>query len=73
MTYRCILKDRLKAAGLSQNQLAMRIGMSSSAISRLTKQNRSGSIETWLEIARILGCTVDDLFVKNDVFRYKEV
>lgn len=73
MTYRCLLKDKMDRLGMSQRELARMTGYTNATISLLMTGKRYGNIETWLTISRVLGCTVDDLFVKSDKLRYKEV
>lgn len=73
MKYRCILKQILDSKGLTQKWLAAQADIEEASLSRYINNQRGGNVLIWLKISRVLGITVNDLFVKDDVFRYKEV
>lgn len=47
--------------GISQNELAEKIGITGSAISQYESGKRKPNIEVLKKIAQVLNCTVDDL------------
>ncbi|MGK5654586.1 helix-turn-helix transcriptional regulator [Brevibacillus formosus] len=59
---RCLLKDRLKEAKLTQVELALRLGKSKQRISDYANNHVQMSLATCREIAQIVGCTIDDLY-----------
>lgn len=55
------LKKIRKDKGLTQNELAKKLGMRPSAISRYEHEFRSPNLKTAQKLAEILGCSIDDL------------
>lgn len=60
------LKERREAAGLSQEQLARRLGTSKGVISRYETGERGLSIEMQFRLAEALGIWVGELFLPVD-------
>lgn len=56
------IKSHREARGWSQAELAERSGISRSGISAIESERLSPSVEAALQLARILECTVEDLF-----------
>lgn len=59
---RCHLRERRAAAGLSQGALAERAGTSRQAIGAIEAGRQTPSTGLALQLARALGCAVEDLF-----------
>lgn len=55
------IKSLREAAGLSQNELARRAGVSQSGLSYIESGEKSPSVDTLLRIADALGVTVSEL------------
>lgn len=53
--------------GMTQVELASRIGVSQPYIHDLELDNRKGRTETWQRIADALGCTVGELKDKDEL------
>jgi len=60
---RCLLRDRRKRAGLSQQQVAELLGVSKSRISEYENSEINMSILTAKKLAVICGCDISDLFI----------
>ena len=56
------LKAILKEKNISQRELADKIGLTESAISRFIKKNRIPTGENMLKIAKVLNVKVEDLY-----------
>lgn len=56
------LISKRKAAGLTQTQLAEKVGAKQSAIASYENGDRRPSIDRLKEISIVLNCTLDDLF-----------
>lgn len=56
-----VLKDRRKAAGLSQEELAFRTDLSMSYISLLETKNRQPTLTVMAVLARELGLSLSEL------------
>lgn len=56
------VRARRTAAGLSQAELAQQAGISRTAISAIESCRLSPAVTTAISLARILGCTVEELF-----------
>ena len=54
------VKQRRKAAGLSQEELALRVGAGQGYISRLEAGTLNPTLETMAELAAVLGITIGD-------------
>lgn len=55
------LRELRAAAGLTQRQLAARVGTSSAAISNIEAGNNAPTLGTLVRLADALGCNVSDL------------
>ena len=60
------LRTVRKAAGLKQEELAARSGISQGTISRIERGSHAPSVDTALALARALGTTVEHLFGEVD-------
>lgn len=56
------LRSRRKAAGLSQTELAARVGATFQAVGAWERGETLPSADKLPEIARALGCSIDELF-----------
>lgn len=52
-----------KRTGLNQSELARRLNVSRSFLSRVEKGHKKCSVEMALKISVILGCGLDDIFL----------
>ncbi len=59
---RCLLKERLKIANMTQAQLAKKIGKTQQRISDYANDQRQMSVPTLREVAQVLNCHMDDLY-----------
>lgn len=59
------LEERRKAQGLTQQELALAVGVAYVSIGRYERGERVPDIETAAKIAAALSCTVDDLIEKE--------
>lgn len=59
------LRKIRRMCGLTMKQVARAVGVSEGAISLYERNLRRPSLETAFKIAKVLGCTVDDLFEKE--------
>lgn len=57
------LRELREAAGLSQRQLADAVGLTDQTISNIERGARTPSVETALTIARVLGVSVERVFL----------
>lgn len=55
-----------RKSGLTQAKLAEMLGVCSNAVSQWETGTRSPSVRHIMHIAKLLGCTVDDLLKCND-------
>lgn len=53
-----------KMLGLTQGELAAKLGMTQAAISRIETGDRKPDVDDLIAIARFFGCKVDDLIDK---------
>lgn len=59
------LKELRKAAGITQTELADKVGVKQSTIAMLeTGKNKSPRINVTKKICKVLGCTMDELFAE---------
>lgn len=69
----CLLGDRLKKADLSQSQLAEMTNISKSQISEYVNNKHVMSLESALNIAYALNCSIEELYqwesVTDDQYR----
>jgi transcriptional regulator with XRE-family HTH domain len=66
-----VLKDRRKAAGLSQEELAFRADLSMSYISLLETKNRQPTLTVMEVLARELGLSLSELVADIDIENVK--
>lgn len=64
---RCLLRVRLREAGLKAADVAERLGMKESQISDYANNRKRMSLETAKNIAVIVGCHIDDLYDWIDI------
>lgn len=60
------LKDVLKERGLKQSWVAEQMGIAPTIISRWANDRGKLSVEKLFELARVIGCKVDDLYDWKD-------
>ena len=56
------LVPRMKAAGINQSELARQLGISRTSVSLWTTNSCFPSAQLLPKIAKILGCSIDDLY-----------
>lgn len=56
------IRDRLRQFNITQAYLAKIIRCSASQVSLMLSGKRTMSIETAAKIAKVLGCSIDDIF-----------
>ncbi|MDE9798931.1 helix-turn-helix transcriptional regulator [Staphylococcus delphini] len=61
------IKKFREKRGLTQQGLADKLNVSRQAVSRYEKGLRKANQDTLFELSRILKCSIDDFFPKNDV------
>jgi transcriptional regulator with XRE-family HTH domain len=61
-----VLRERRKAAGLSQERLALDAGLERVFISMLERGHRQPSLHTILKLAGILGCPANELVLETE-------
>ena len=60
------IKETLKQRGLTQNELAERLGINRVSLSRLLSDKNDMRVSTIKKIADAIGCDVDEFFTKAD-------
>ena len=60
------IRERRRARGLTQEQLSEEIGTSRQHLGKVEIGKNGLSVEKLVKIARVLGCTVDDLCRENE-------
>lgn len=60
------IRERRKSQGLTQDELAEKIGIGNQALSRIEHGMIAPKLERLPKIARVLGCEVSDLFRSGD-------
>jgi transcriptional regulator with XRE-family HTH domain len=60
---KCLLRSRLKQAKLTQTELAKRLNLSQQMISHYVNGRKVMSLENAYNIATILNCNVEDLYL----------
>ena len=65
------IKTRRKEKGLSQEELAERVLVSTPMICQIERGTRNPSLPLGKAIADVLGCTVDELLSKSPIFEQK--
>ena len=64
--FTCNLKMYRQRKGLTQEQLAARVGVRRETIMRLEKAQYNPSLKLAMDIAHVFGCTVEDIFSFED-------
>jgi DNA-binding XRE family transcriptional regulator len=59
---KCLLRLRLKQAGINQKQLAERVDLSPQMISHFIAKRKTMSLEVAKSISIIVGCSIEDLY-----------
>lgn len=57
------IRDRLHELNITQSYLSKIIGCSEAQVSLMLSGKRTMSIETAAKIAKVLGCSIDDIFL----------
>lgn len=65
------IKASLKAAGMSQTELAARLEISKQAMSDLCNNRAQPSLNRLFQIAALIGCSPQDLLAKKNPFAEK--
>lgn len=65
------IKTKRKEKGLSQEELAERVLVSTPMICQIERGTRNPSLQLGKAIADVLGCTVDELLSKSPIFEQK--
>lgn len=60
------LAGEMEARGFSKRRLARESGVSYRTVCRIAAGDRVGSLDTWLRLAKTLGCDVSDLTGEHD-------
>jgi transcriptional regulator with XRE-family HTH domain len=55
-----------KKAGVTQGELAEKLGVTQGAVSQWENGDTKPSVELLPKLASVLGCTIDDLFRKDE-------
>ena len=61
------LAEILQKQNMTQKQLAALSGLTESQISRMVSGERSGRIDTWFKISKVLHVTIDDLICTDEI------
>lgn len=59
---KCLLSKRLRQVGMSQAQLAERLGVQRQQVSKWVRDEQGMSLESAKNVASILDCYIDDLY-----------
>ncbi len=59
------IKKRREAEGLSQEELAERLGVDRTMISHIENGRKDPSVKLLIDIAEVLHCTTDELVAKK--------
>lgn len=59
---KCLLKQRLRESGLMQYELADRINQSPQMVNHYANNRKPMSLEIAVNIAKVLGCSVQELY-----------
>jgi putative transcriptional regulator len=59
---RCLLADLLRRAGMTQQELATRLGVPKQQINKYVNNRQQMSYKTAREIAYIINCSMEDLY-----------
>lgn len=66
---KCLLRDHLKDARMSQLELANRLGVTSQQINKYVWGTQGMSLQVAFNIASILNCRIEDLYEWHEVGR----
>lgn len=58
------LQEYLNSHGISRKHICRETGIDLRTVSALCRGNREGNMWTWKQIARVLGCTLDEIVDK---------
>lgn len=67
------IRKKMKQAGISQNELARRAGLSSSGMSTIINGTFEPRMDNLRQIAQALGCPLSDLLDEPDAQKEQEV
>ena len=56
------IKNLRQRAGLTQEELAVKMQITQQAVARWENENTAPSVDKLPQLARILGCTIDELY-----------
>lgn len=59
------VKELRKSKGLSQRELANKLGVSRTTVTMWESGGQYPRLETAVRVANVLGCTIDDLFGRS--------
>lgn len=71
MSRNLAMKEARTRAGLSQQELADRLGVSRQTINAIEKGDYNPTIKLCIGICRVLGLTLNDLFWTDELFEKK--
>lgn len=71
MSKNLAMKEARARAGLSQQELADRLGVSRQTINAIEKGDYNPTIKLCIGICRVLGLTLNDLFWNDELFEKK--
>jgi transcriptional regulator with XRE-family HTH domain len=57
-----IIKNLRQRAGLTQEELAMKMQITQQAVARWENENTTPSVDKLPLLAKLLGCTIDELY-----------
>lgn len=66
---RCLLADLLKKAGMTQQELALKLNVPKQQINKYVHNRQQMAYKTAREIAQILNCSMEDLYEWKPVNR----
>ena len=66
MSSNSVMKEARLRAGLSQQELAERVGVSRQTVNAIEKGDYNPTIRLCLAICHALGCTLDELFWEDE-------
>lgn len=59
---KCLLSERLRQVGMSQAELARRLGIDRQQVNKWVKGHQRMSVETSMNVATVLNLNIEDLF-----------
>jgi len=60
------IKKHREAAGMSQQELADKLGVSSSAVAMWETDNRTPRVVTLFKMSQMFGCSIEELMKKEE-------